>query len=103
MSFVEIEGLDWNEIYLRIGKSKKDKRSTVIQKYKIEKRRNSEPNDTIYFQMDQGVGFYKPKFIYVAFSEDSKTEYKAGTHQDLVDFIIRSFSTIRFLKNSPNC
>lgn len=98
---MQVNGLDWNEIYLRIGKSKKDKRSVVIQKYKIEKRKNREPNDTIYFQTDEGDGFYNPKFIYVAFSEDKKTEYKAGTHQDLVDFIIRSLSAIRFLQNSP--
>jgi hypothetical protein len=98
---MEVEGLDWSEIYLRIGKSKKDKRSTIIQKYKIEKRRNSPPNDTIYFQTDEGDGLYNPKFIYVAFSEDKKTEYKAGTQQDLVAFIIRSFSDIRFLQNNP--
>jgi hypothetical protein len=94
---MKIEGLDWNEIYLRIGNSKKDKRSVVIQKYEIEKRRNREPNDTIYFQTDQGDGFYKPKFIYVAFSDDKKTEYKAGTHQDLVDFITNNISNIKFL------
>ncbi len=93
-------GLDWHEIQLRIGKSKKDKRSAIIEKYKIEKRRNREPNETIYFQTDEGDGFYKPRFIYVAFSDDRKKEYKAGSHNDLVEFIIRSVSTINFLKNS---
>jgi hypothetical protein len=78
----------------------KNKRAIILQKFKIEKRRNKEPNDVIYFQSDEAVGFYAPKFIYLAFSENPKTEYKSATKSVLVDFIFENCLEIKFTKNA---
>lgn len=68
-------------------------------KYVIEKRRNK-PN-IISFQFENDTGFFTPKFIYVAFSEDLKTEYKAQSKADLILWISRN-PKIK-LKKNPLC
>ena len=68
----------------------------VKDKYVIEKRRNK-PNE-ISFQFENEIGFFTPKFIYVAFSEDLKTEYKAQSKEDLILWICRNPS-IKLKKN----
>lgn len=66
----------------------------------MEKRRNAP--ETIYFQHYEIDGFFAPKFIYVAFSPDSKTEYKAQSRLDLAEFINRSLNSIQFLQHETN-
>lgn len=82
-----------------MGFSPKQRRLIVIQKHKIEKRRNRKPNDIVYFQSDEAIGFYAPKFIYVAFSEEPKKEYKASTRSVLVNYIIENYLEIKFTEN----
>jgi hypothetical protein len=66
----------------------------ICERFKIEKRRNAP--DTILFQNDDFTAFIKPRFIYVAFSEDMKTEYKAQSKEDLAEYINRMLTTLTF-------
>jgi hypothetical protein len=71
----------------------------VKDKYRIEKRRNK-PNE-ISFQFENKIGFFTPKFIYIAFSEDLKTEFKAHSRADLIIWISRNPS-IKLKKNEKS-
>lgn len=71
----------------------------IKDKYIIEKRRNK-PN-VISFQFENEIGFFTPKFIYVAFSDDLKTEYIAQSKADLILWISRN-PKIK-LKKNPLC
>ena len=66
----------------------------MCHKYKIEKRKNKP--DVIYFQDDEFTGFFAPKYIYVAFSEDMKTEYKSQSKEDLAMYIRRMRTILKF-------
>lgn len=68
----------------------------IKDKYRIDKRRNK-PN-AISFQFENEIGFFTPKFIYVAFSEDLKTEYKAQSKADLILWICKN-PIIKLKKN----
>ena len=78
-----------------------NKNTLVNRFFKIEKRNNS-PN-VIYFQHCEQDGFLAPKFIYVAFSPDGKKEYKAQSRDEIVNFIIKNFDSIEFMRNNPDC
>lgn len=71
----------------------------IKDKYIIEKRRNKP--ESISFQFENEIGFFTPKFIFVAFSEDLKTEYKAQSKADLILWINRN-PKIK-LKKNPLC
>jgi hypothetical protein len=68
----------------------------ICHTYKIEKRKNKP--DVIFFQDYDFTGFFAPKYIYVAFSEDMKTEYKAQSKEDLALYISRKRPFIKFKK-----
>jgi hypothetical protein len=68
----------------------------ICATFKIEKRKNKP--DIIFFQDDDYTGFFAPKYIYVAFSEDMKTEYKAQSKEDLALYIARMKAVLKFKK-----
>ena len=65
--------------------------------FKIEKRLNNP--DVIYFQFEDKEGFFKPKYIYVAFSDDEKKEYKASSSDEIELYIKRMKHIINFKRN----